>query len=120
MRKKALFALAVFALMVSSMGFICGEDEEDPAMGRVDIWNSLLPTLTSVSYGSASWTNLNFDNTPSDYKEIPTTSERIIIVCGGTTYYSAYQAPAEDGHKYTLNIFGSNCSSMTYTIVEDE
>ncbi len=119
MRKKALCALAVFALMVSSMGFMCGEDDEDPAMGRIEIWNSLLPTLTSVSYGSASWTNLNFYNTPSEYKEIPTSSERIIIVCQGTTYYSNYQEPAEDGHKYTLNIFGSTCSSMTYTTEED-
>ncbi len=113
MKSKMLVLVTAFVLSISSLGFICGEDE-DPAEARVNILNSGY-TISTVSYGSTSWTNLTYSNTPSAYKEIPTSSERIVIYCGGITYQTPYLDAPEEGHKYTLNISNSNdtCNSST-------
>jgi hypothetical protein len=122
MKSKMLVLVTAFVLSISSLGFICGEDE-DPAEARVNILNSGY-TISTVSYGSTSWTNLTYSNTPSAYKEIPTSSERIVIYCGGYTYTSAYQSAPEEGHKYTLNLSNSSTScsgsnTFYFTVSED-
>lgn len=103
MKKKALFALTVFVVMISSMGFICSDEEDDVAYGRVDHWGDC--TLSEVSYGSTKWYNLTYDNTPSDFKEIPLSSEYIVIISGNYTYQSSSkQAAPEKDHYYTLRL----------------